>query len=223
MLMRQCGCLGVVISAFGFFLQVSTGEALAQDRRQECAAKYKVAKAEGALGGLTWPQFFSRCVAELKAAPEVPAETTPAAAVPEPINPLKPTAVEPVRPAEIEPASPPPAAAEAPAPAAPPVEAVTAAPPPVPVVPPEPAPAAAPVAPVAVPSAKEASPAPGQPVFPTAIAPAYAKDKPAAARKKTCQDQYNANKATDSNGGLKWTQKGGGYLPKCLEHLKGES
>ncbi len=218
MLMRQCGCLGVVILAFGLFLQVSTGEALAQDRRHECAAKYKVAKAEGALGGLTWPQFFSRCVAELKAAPEVPAETTPAAAVPEPVNPLKTPPVELVRPAAIEPASP--AAAEAPVPpTSPPVEAVTAAPPPEPV----PAVTAAPVAPVAVPSAKEASSAPGAPVFPTAIAPAYAKDKPAAARKKTCQDQYNANKASDSNGGLKWTQKGGGYLPKCLEHLKGVS
>ena len=27
----------------------------------------------------------------------------------------------------------------------------------------------------------------------------------------TCVDQYNANKATNGNGGLKWIQKGGGY------------
>lgn len=218
---RQFGCLGVAFMAFGLVLQVSTDQALAQDRRQECSSRYKAAKAEGSLGGLTWPQFFSRCVAELKAA--APAEPQPAAAVPEPVNPLKPAAEEPA-----------PAAAVAPAPAqptAPPVEAVTAAPPVAPetVIPPTPepvAPAATVVPPApaaAAPAVKEAAPAPREPVFPTAIAPAYAKLKPGAARQKTCLDQYNANKATDSNGGLKWTQKGGGYLAKCLAHLQGAS
>jgi hypothetical protein len=28
---------------------------------------------------------------------------------------------------------------------------------------------------------------------------------------QTCLDQYNANKVTNGNGGLKWIQKGGGY------------
>ncbi len=27
----------------------------------------------------------------------------------------------------------------------------------------------------------------------------------------TCLDQYNANKATNGNGGLTWVKKGGGY------------
>jgi hypothetical protein len=59
-------------------------------------------------------------------------------------------------------------------------------------------------------------------VFPTAIAPAHAKDKPHIGRRKTCLDQYNANKATDSNGGLKWVGKGG-YLSECNKRLKGDS
>ncbi len=31
----------------------------------------------------------------------------------------------------------------------------------------------------------------------------------------TCLDQYNANKASGGNGGLKWIQKGGGYYSQC--------
>ena len=37
----------------------------------------------------------------------------------------------------------------------------------------------------------------------------------------TCVDQYNANKATNANGGLKWIQKGGGYYSECSKKLKG--
>jgi hypothetical protein len=40
-------------------------------------------------------------------------------------------------------------------------------------------------------------------------------------RFKTCDDQYNANKATNANGGLKWIQKGGGYYSECNKRLKG--
>jgi hypothetical protein len=36
----------------------------------------------------------------------------------------------------------------------------------------------------------------------------------------TCLDQYKANKATNSNGGMKWIQKGGGYYSKCNAALK---
>ena len=36
----------------------------------------------------------------------------------------------------------------------------------------------------------------------------------------TCRDQYNANKATNANGGLRWIQKGGGYYSECNKHLK---
>jgi hypothetical protein len=58
-------------------------------------------------------------------------------------------------------------------------------------------------------------------VFPSAISPAHAGEKPYKARLKTCFDQYKANEATNSNGGLKWVQKGGGYWSECKKHLKG--
>ncbi len=61
---------------------------------------------------------------------------------------------------------------------------------------------------------------PGTAVFPSAISPAHASEKPGIARRKTCLDQYNANKATDANGGLKWIQKGGGYYSECSKRLK---
>ena len=37
----------------------------------------------------------------------------------------------------------------------------------------------------------------------------------------TCVDQYNANKASNGNGGLKWIKKGGGYYSECNKKLKG--
>jgi len=58
-------------------------------------------------------------------------------------------------------------------------------------------------------------------VFPSAISPAHAGEKTIKARLKTCFDQYKANEATNSNGGLKWVQKGGGYWSECKKHLKG--
>ncbi len=217
MLLRQYGSLGAVISAFALLLQLSTEQALAQDRRQECSARYKSAKADGTLGDVNWPKFFSRCMAELKT--EAEASAKPAAPAPEPVNPLKPTPAAPAQPAAIETAPPATSAAEAPAPATPPAPPAPAAAP----APPEPAPVA-PTATAAPPPAVQAvSPAPREPVFPTAIAPAYAKEKAHIARQKTCLDQYNANKATDSNGGLKWIQKGGGYLGACNKRLKGAS
>lgn len=70
-------------------------------------------------------------------------------------------------------------------------------------------------------SAKAAVPAASGPaVFPTAIAPKYSSEKPGKARQHTCVDQYNANKATGANGGLKWIQKGGGYYSECNKRLK---
>ncbi|HYP57201.1 MAG TPA: hypothetical protein VEQ35_02830 [Beijerinckia sp.] len=91
-----------------------------------------------------------------------------------------------------------PATAPAPATAVNPLKPATAAP--------------APAAPAAV---------PGNAVFPTAISPSHSNEKPGAARQKTCLDQYNANKATNANGGLKWIQKGGGYYSECNKRLKG--
>ena len=71
-------------------------------------------------------------------------------------------------------------------------------------------------APAATPAA-----AAGNAVFPTAINPKYAKETHGQGRKKTCLDQYNANKANNANGGLKWLQKGGGYYSQCNNRLKG--
>jgi hypothetical protein len=57
-------------------------------------------------------------------------------------------------------------------------------------------------------------------VFPSAVDGKYSKEKPGRARRKTCLDQYKANKAGDANGGLKWLQKGGGYYSQCVKKLK---
>jgi hypothetical protein len=57
----------------------------------------------------------------------------------------------------------------------------------------------------------------GPAVFPTAIDPKYSKQRTARARRQTCVDQYNANKATNANGGMKW----GGYYSECNKRLKG--
>ncbi|EGP08792.1 hypothetical protein CSIRO_1544 [Bradyrhizobiaceae bacterium SG-6C] len=61
----------------------------------------------------------------------------------------------------------------------------------------------------------------GAAVYPTAISPKYSKETAGKARMHTCVDQYNANKATNANGGLKWIQKGGGYYSECTKRLKG--
>jgi hypothetical protein len=57
-------------------------------------------------------------------------------------------------------------------------------------------------------------------VFPTAVDAKYSSEKPGRARRKTCLDQYKANKASNANGGLKWLQKGGGYYSQCVKKLK---
>ena len=88
-------------------------------------------------------------------------------------------------------------------------------------------PAAAPAAPAPTTAAKkEAAPAPapaatGNAIFPSAVAAKYAKESAGKARMHTCVDQYNANKTTNGNGGLKWIQKGGGYYSECTKKLKG--
>ena len=60
------------------------------------------------------------------------------------------------------------------------------------------------------------------PVFPKQIAPQYASEPPGKARLHTCLDQYNANKAINANGGLKWIEPGGGYFSACNHRLKRE-
>jgi hypothetical protein len=212
---------------------VLSSDSSAQDVRRMCSEKYQAAKAAGTLNGETWPQFYSKCTAEAKGNPPA-AVAAPAAAAPLDVRRVcsekyhaakvagtlngeawpqfysrcttetkaNPTAA---------PATPP-AAEVAPPPAPTPAAPVVAAPPP-------PAPAPAPVA--AAPAPPPAAAAPSTAVFPTAIAPAYAGEKPGKARMKTCDDQYKANKATNANGGLKWIQKGGGYWSECNKRLKG--
>ncbi len=90
-------------------------------------------------------------------------------------------------------------------------------------------PAAAPAAPksaeakpAAMPKPTTAMPA-GNAVFPNALDPKYAKESAGKGRMHTCVDQYNANKASNANGGLKWIQKGGGYYSECTKKLKGSA
>jgi hypothetical protein len=91
------------------------------------------------------------------------------------------------------------------------------------------APAAAPAAPKAAEAKpkKEAAPAaaPGAPAgpatYPSAVDPKYSKESAGKARMHTCVDQYNANKAGNANGGMKWIEKGGGYYSECNKKLKG--
>jgi hypothetical protein len=93
-------------------------------------------------------------------------------------------------------------------------------------------PAAAPAAPAAPPpttTAKKEAPAAspmlpastGNAIFPSAVDPKYSKESAGKGRMHTCVDQYNANKASNGNGGLKWIQKGGGYYSECNKRLKG--
>ncbi len=85
-----------------------------------------------------------------------------------------------------------------------------------------PAPAAAPAG---TPAAKPAAAAPAgkakAAVFPKAVSEKYSSESAGKARLKTCADQYNANKAANANGALKWIEKGGGYWSQCNAKLKG--
>jgi hypothetical protein len=70
-------------------------------------------------------------------------------------------------------------------------------------------------------AAKEAAAPSGPAVYPNAVDPKYSKETAGKARMHTCVDQYNANKASNGNGGMKWIQKGGGYYSECSKKLKG--
>ena len=81
---------------------------------------------------------------------------------------------------------------------------------------------AAPAKPAATPAKPAAAPAAaGAAKFPAAVDPKYAKESAGKQRMHTCLDQYNANKATNGNGGLKWIEKGGGYYSQCNKALGG--
>jgi hypothetical protein len=61
----------------------------------------------------------------------------------------------------------------------------------------------------------------GGAVFPSAISPKYSRESAGKARMHTCLDQYNANKASNANGGMRWIEHGGGYYSECNRRLKG--
>jgi hypothetical protein len=85
-----------------------------------------------------------------------------------------------------------------------------------------PAAAPAPAAPKATEAKPAAAPAPvGNAVYPNAVDPKYSKESAGKGRMHTCVDQYNANKASNANGGMKWIEKGGGYYSECNKKLKG--
>ncbi len=87
---------------------------------------------------------------------------------------------------------------------------------------PAPAAEAKPKKEVAAPAAPPPAPAAaGNAVFPSAVDSKYAKETAGKARMHTCVDQYNANKTSNGNGGLKWIEKGGGYYSECNKRLKG--
>jgi K+-transporting ATPase ATPase C chain len=124
-------------------------------------------------------------------------EKPPAAEAPPAPSPAAPVAAAPPPPPAAEtPAAPVAAPPAAPAGETPPPPVSETAAPPI---------ATAPAAPTA------AAVAPSAAVFPSAISP-----QPGDARRKTCLDQYHANVATNSNGGLKWNA----YWKECKKRLK---
>ena len=88
---------------------------------------------------------------------------------------------------------------------------------------------AAPPPPVAEAKPKAAPPmaAPvvtGNAVFPLAVDPKFASEKPHMQRMHTCAAQWQANKANNTTGGMHWNQKGGGgFYSVCNSRLKGEA
>jgi hypothetical protein len=61
----------------------------------------------------------------------------------------------------------------------------------------------------------------GNAVFPSAIDPKFASEKPFLARIHTCSAQWQANKAANTTGGMHWNQKGGGgFWSECNKRLK---
>lgn len=180
-------------TGFALALLIGSQAPAAALTAKECSDKYNAAKAAGTLGGKSWNQFRkTECAAA--------ATGTPAAAPATDAKKDAPKVTVPAKPAQPAPAAQAKPSAQAPTPA--------------------PAPAAA-AAPAAAPSKTAAPAASGSgPSYPSAIAPAYAKEKPSKARMHTCLDQYKANKAAGTLGGMRWIQKAGGYYSECNKRLK---
>jgi heat shock protein HtpX len=167
--------------------------------QRQCSQKYQAAKAENSLGGQTWTPFYEQCAAELKEVPEVAKERSASSI--ECSNEAEARGLHGEERLKFRERC-----KAFPATAIPNSDAVVphfSAP-----APPQPEPA---------PTATMAPAGPA--VFPIAISPQYANESPSTAREKTCLDQYRANKATNSNGGLRWVEKGDGYYSECNEKL----
>lgn len=65
--------------------------------------------------------------------------------------------------------------------------------------------------------------APKGTTFPKAISAKFSSESAGKARMHTCLEAYHAAKDSNSLGGLKWIQKGGGYYSLCNAGLKGNS
>ena len=71
--------------------------------------------------------------------------------------------------------------------------------------------------------ARSAAPAvpQGPAAYPTAVDSKYAKETAYKARLHTCADSWKINRASNTTGGMKWIEKGGGYWSECNKKLKG--
>src|ERR1700730_8241837 len=86
-MLARCSFLPVgIAAAVPFSILTLPEQSLAQDVRHMCSEKYRAAKADGTLGDETWPQFYSRCTAEMKANPPAAATAPAAEAAPAPLD-----------------------------------------------------------------------------------------------------------------------------------------
>ena len=200
-------CSATVLGVIAF--QGNLAHALSM---HECSAKYQAAKTAGTLNGMKWNEFRkTECGAEATAAPAPAAAPLPtptahglsmrecsakyqAAKTAGTLNGMKWNEFRKTECGAEATAAPAPATAAAPAPS--PVPAPTRS-----------------ASPVTI----------GNTVFPSAINPKYSSESAGKARMETCLDQYRANKANNTNGGLKWIQRGGGYYSECVKRLKGQA
>ena len=199
-------CSATVLGVIAFS---SSAHALSM---HQCSAKYQAAKTAGTLNGMKWNEFRkTECGTEATASPAPTAAPLPtptahglsmrecsakyqAAKTAGTLNSMKWNEFRKTECGAEATAAPAPATAAAPAPS-----------------------------PVPAPTRSAAPGTIGNAVFPSAINPKYSTESAGKARMETCLDQYRTNKANNTNGGLKWIQRGGGYYSECVKRLKGQA
>ncbi|CAN1724929.1 Antifreeze protein [Hyphomicrobium sp. 1Nfss2.1] len=158
---------------------------------EECSARYKSAKKDGTLGGMSWNEFRSAgCIAKTAEAPKTP-----------PAKAAQKKSVEPTKISEKECSARYQAAKSAGTLGDMTWNAFRSA-----------------GCPATI--AKRSgsmSPTMGS-IFPTAVSRKYSGESAGRARLLTCRDQYEANKAAGITE-PKWTEEGGGYYSECNRHL----